>query len=182
MFLNKLKLTIFFLLLCTFYGNSQIFKCKDGITKFTSEAPLEMIKAQNNKTTGAIDFATKNVAFMVTISDFNGFNGGLQKEHFLENYLESEKFPKSTFSGKIIEDIELKNGTYSVRAKGKFNIHGVEKEKIIKVKIIIKDKVIDVESDFDVPLDEYNIKVPKIVNQKIASVIAVQVKATLKTQ
>src|SRR5207253_5763878 len=98
---------------------SQIYICKDGVTKFTSEAPLELIKAQNNKTTGVVDLGTKNVAFSVVIENFNGFNGDLQKEHFLENYMESDKYKTSDFKGKIIEDVDFsKAGTYMVRAKG----------------------------------------------------------------
>lgn len=160
---------------------SQIYTCKDGTTKFTSEAPLELIKAQSGKTTGAVDFSNKNIAFSVGVESFNGFNSDLQKEHFLENYMEADKYPKAVFKGKLIEDVEInKPGTYSVRAKGTFNIHGVEKEKIIKVKLIVKDGQIDAESDFDVPLSDHDIKVPKIVNQKIASVISVQFKGNLK--
>lgn len=162
---------------------AQIFMSKDGITKFTSEAPLEMIKAQSNKTVGAIDLSNKNVAFAVAIASFDGFNSALQKEHFLENYLEADKYPKANFKGKLIEDLDVsKNGTVSLRAKGIFSIHGVEKEKIVKVKITVKDKVLEVESDFEILLSEHDIKIPKIVNQKIASVISVQIKSALKPQ
>ena len=160
---------------------AQIFICKDGETKFTSEAPLELIKAHTNKTTGVVDCATKNVAFSIDIDSFEGFNSGLQKEHYRENYMETEKYPKATFKGKIIEDIDFtKNGIVSVRAKGNFSIHGTEKEKIVKVKITIKDKEILVETSFEVPLEDHNIKIPKVVNQKIASIIVVEVKANLK--
>lgn len=160
---------------------AQIFTCKDGSTKFTSEAPLELIKAQSNKTNGVVDCATKNVAFSIDIDSFEGFNSGLQKEHFRENYMETQKFANATFKGKIIEDIDFKkNGTTLVRAKGIFTIHGVEKEKIVKVKITIKDKEILIETSFEVPLEDHNIKVPKVVNQKIASIIMVEVKGTLK--
>jgi polyisoprenoid-binding protein YceI len=160
---------------------SQVYLCKDGHTKFTSEAPLELIKAQSDKTTGVLDCATKNVAFSIDIDSFDGFNSGLQKEHFRENYMETEKYPKATFKGKIIEDVDFsKNGSTQVRAKGIFNIHGAEKEKIVKVKITIKDKEISVDSNFEVPLEDHNIKIPKVVNQKIASIIMVEVKATLK--
>ena len=159
----------------------QIYFCKDGSTKFTSEAPLELIKAENTKSKGALDASTKNVSFSMQIDNFNGFNGGLQKEHFLENYMESVKYPTGEFKGKIIEDIDLLNdGTYLVRAKGTFKIHGVTKEQIIKVKMTVKDKIIDAESKFEVLLSDYDIKIPKIVNQKIASVITVEVKARLK--
>jgi polyisoprenoid-binding protein YceI len=172
-----------FLFACLFsvLGYSQIYLGKDGTTKFTSEAPLELIKAQSGKTNGVVDFGTKNVAFSVEVKTFNGFNSELQKEHFLENYMESEKYPKATFKGKLIDDVDLsKPGTYSVRSKGTFNIHGVEKEKIIKVKLIVKDGQVEAESEFEVPLGDHDIKVPKIVNQKIASVIMVQYKGVLK--
>lgn len=160
---------------------SQIFICKDGVIKFTSEAPLELIKAQSNKTSGVLDAANKNVAFTVSIETFDGFNSGLQKEHFRENYMETTKYKSATFKGKIIEDIDFsKNGTYTVRAKGTFNIHGAEKEKIVKTKITVKDKEITIETSFEVPLDDHNINIPKVVNQKIASIIMVDVKATLK--
>lgn len=160
---------------------AQIFYCKDGVTNFTSEAPLEMIKAQNNKTTGVLDATNKNVAFSVQIQNFNGFNGDLQKEHFLENYMESSKYPTGEFKGKVIDDFDVhKDGTYLVRAKGTFNIHGTGKEQIVKVKMVVKDQAVNVESKFDIPLSDYNIKIPKIVNQKIAPVINVEVKALLK--
>ncbi len=174
---------VLFLSLC-FTGHvfySQVYLCKDGLTKFTSEAPLELIKAQSNKTNAVVDEATKNVAFSVLIETFEGFNSGLQREHFQENYMETNKYKTAVFKGKIIEDVDFtKNGTYPVRVKGTFNIHGTEKEKIIKGKITVKDKELIIESSFDVPLEDHNITVPKIVNQKIASVIKVEVKTTLK--
>jgi hypothetical protein len=172
---------ILFLFLSPLFFFSQIYTCKDGVTKFISDAPLELIKATSNKTTGVIDAATKNVAFSIVIETFNGFNGDLQKEHFLENYMEAPKYKTADFKGKIIEDIDFsKPGVYTIRAKGNFTIHGVSKEKIVKVKVTVKEKDVDIESKFDVLLDDHNIKIPKIVNQKIASVIAVEVTATLK--
>lgn len=160
---------------------SQIYMCHDGTTKFTSEAPLELIKAKSDKTAGVIDCTTKNVAFSVDIDSFDGFNSALQKEHFRENYMETEKYRSATFKGKIIEDVDFtKNGTVTVRAKGNFNIHGAEKEKLVKVQVTVKNKEILVESKFEVLLEDHNIKIPKVVNQKIASVIMVEMKANLK--
>jgi len=166
------------LLLC---AKAQVFICKDGLIKFTSEAPLELIKAQSSKASGALDFSNKNVLFMINIDSFDGFNSSLQKEHFRENYMETTKFPTATFKGKIIEDLDYgKSGTYNVRAKGTFSIHGVEKEKIVKVKIIVKEKTIEVETNFEVALEDHNINIPKVVNQKIASMITVEMKGTMK--
>lgn len=175
------KTILVFAISFTNFTFGQIFICKDGIIKFTSEAPLELIKAQSNKTSGVLDATTKNIAFSVAIESFDGFNSGLQKEHFRENYMETNKYKTATFKGKIIEDVDFtKNGTYTVRAKGTFSIHGAEKEKIVKTKITIKDNEINVETSFEVPLDDHNINIPKVVNQKIASIIIVDVKAILK--
>jgi polyisoprenoid-binding protein YceI len=177
--MKNFYIVFFILSFKLFYA--QVYICKDGVTKFTSEAPLELIKAQSSKTNGVIDCATKSVAFSVTIDSFDGFNSGLQKEHFKENYMESAKYSTAIFKGKIIEDVDFtKNGSVMVRAKGNFTIHGVEKEKIVKVKLTIKNKEILVETSFEVPLEDHNIKIPKVVNQKIASVILVEVNASLK--
>jgi hypothetical protein len=162
--------------------DAQILICRDGVTSFKSEAPLELIQAKSNKTNGAIDTKAKTVAFTAEINNFEGFNSELQKEHFRENYMESDQFPMATFKGKIIDDIDFsKIGVVMVRAKGIFTVHGTDKEKIIKVKIIVKDNgIVEIETEFEVPLEDHNIKIPKVVNQKIASVITVHVKAVLR--
>ena len=175
------ELGLLTLLLISNLGLSQIFLSKEVHIKFTSEAPLELIKANSEKAGGVVDANNKNVAFSIDIDSFEGFNSSLQKEHFRENYMETDKFPKAFFKGKIIEDVDFtKNGTYNIRAKGIFTIHGVEKEKIVKVKMVLKGSTIDIETSFDVPLEEHNINIPKVVNQKIASIIRVEVKGTLK--
>jgi polyisoprenoid-binding protein YceI len=183
-FLRNMTARLLLILFCIFYNSiaySQIYVCKDGWTKFTSEAPLELIKAENTKSKGVLDASTKNVVFSMQIDNFNGFNGDLQKEHFLENYMESVKYPTVEFKGKIIEDVSLSNdGNYLVRVKGSFKIHGITKEQIIKVNMTVKDAMIDAESKFEILLSDYDIKIPKIVHQKIASVITVEVKARLK--
>jgi hypothetical protein len=164
----------------SFTGEVSVYTSQNGKIKFVSEAPLELIKAESDKLVSVVDIAKRSFAFSILVESFEGFNSPLQKEHFRENYMETTKFKNATFKGKIIEEIDLtKEGTYNVRAKGMFNIHGVEKEKIVKAKMIVKSGGIDIDADFDVPLEEHNIKVPKVVNQKIAQVIRVSVKGTL---
>ena len=88
--------------------------------------------------------------------------------------MEAKSYPVSTFSGKIIEQVDLfKNGSYSVRAKGKLNIHGVEQERIIKVQLRIQDGTIFAETNFTILLQDHNITIPKVVFQKIAEEIRV---------
>jgi polyisoprenoid-binding protein YceI len=97
--------------------------------------------------------------------------------------MEVEKFPKASFTGKIIEQIDFtKNGTYDIRAKGDLDIHGVKQTRIIKGKIIITNGTLNVESKFLVPLSDHNISIPTIVSQKIATEIQVDFIASLVPQ
>lgn len=178
----QLKSGLLFLLFFHGYlvGFAQVLNSSSAKVKFTSEAPLELIKAESGKLACILDVPQRKFAFSVMVESFDGFNSAMQKDHFRENYMETEKYKTATFKGKIIEEIDLTQpGTYNVRAKGMLNIHGVEKEKIIKAKIVVKEKTLEIESDFTVPLDEFNIKVPKVVNQKIAQIIKVEVNASL---
>ena len=157
-----------------------VFRCENGKINFKSEAPLEVISAKSGKLRGVIDTAKQTFAWSVEIKTFEGFNSPLQREHFNENYMESKKYPKASFSGKIIEKIDFqKNGTYSVRAKGQLNIHGVEQERIIKSQLEVSGGKLRVQASFTVPLADHNITIPKVVYQKIAEEIAITVNAEL---
>ncbi|TAH42028.1 MAG: YceI family protein [Bacteroidetes bacterium] len=148
---------------------------------FNSDAPQELIKASSNSLRGLIDVEKKTFVYKVLIRTFTGFNSALQREHFNEKFLESEKYPEALFTGKIIEDINFDTpGTYTIRAKGKLIIHGVEQERIIKTELTIKGGEIVFSSKFTVLLADFNIKVPKVVHEKIASEISVDVEGILK--
>lgn len=161
-------------------GQGKIFSTQTGTISFISHAPLEIITAASKKMEGVVDVSAFSFAFAVSIRTFTGFNNGLQQEHFYENYLETDKYPTATYSGKIIEHVDLtKPGTYHVRAKGQLNIHGRSKERILKVDIISTGSELKVSSTFLVPLVDHQIEIPRIVNQKIAQEINVSVQGTL---
>ena len=150
---------------------------------FTSEAQLELIKAVSNTVRGLIDPTTNQFAFTIDVSSFQGFNSTLQREHFNEKYMESEKYPKATFTGKIIEQVDfLSDGAYDVRAKGDLDIHGVKQTRIIKGKISVKNGTLKLNATFDVPLSDHNISIPTVVSQKIATQIKVQFEASMLLQ
>jgi hypothetical protein len=128
-----------------------------------------------------LDISKNNFSFKVVIRSFEGFNSPLQKEHFNENYLESDKYAEASFKGKIIEDADLTvDGTYEVRAKGNLTIHNVIQERIIKCAVTVKNKIITIHSNFTVLLSDHNIPIPKVVYQKLANEIKVEVTATLE--
>ena len=170
---------IFFLALIKTNAQNSVFRTTKGYISFRSEAPLEIITASSSGLEGIIDHQALTFAFVVPISTFKGFNNGLQQQHFYENYLESTKYPEATFSGKIIEYIDLTQpGTYNVRAKGQLNIHGRTQERIIKTELISDGREVTAKSQFLVPLIDHQIEIPKVVHQKIAQEIKVKVLAT----
>ena len=159
---------------------SQIYKTTSGSAKFISDAPLELIQAQSNKLVGMLKITDRTFAFSIPLTSFEGFNSSLQRTHFNENYVESNKFPDATFEGKIIEEIDFNtSGKYEIRGKGKFTIHGIEQVRIIKCILTIEANKIMVSSKFSVMLADHNIKIPSVVKQKITEEVAVEINTTL---
>ena len=156
------------------------YEVRDGIVTFLSDAPLERITATSKLLKGIIDHNQRTFAFALDIASFQGFNSPLQRVHFNENYMESGDFPVATFAGKFIEDVDLSvDGTYEVRVKGKLTIHGVEKERIIKATVRVENGTIYIDSRFTVLLEDHDIRIPKVVLQKIAKIVNVDVSASL---
>lgn len=181
---GNLKILISMMLLFFTYnlsGQKTKLTCKDGFAEFISEAPLEIIKAHSEKLTGVLDTTNHSFTFAVPSSSFYGFNSPLQRDHFNLNYMESEKYPNTTFTGKIIEPIDYsKKGVYDVRAKGQLTIHGITQDKIVKAKLSISNSTILVESGFSVNLSDFDINIPKVVKEKVALDIVVNIKAEMK--
>lgn len=172
-----LTLIVFLVLATGFnYAQEDMYMSDHGSLDLKSEAPLEIIECESKSLRGIINPSTKSFAFSVNISSFQGFNSDIQRTHFMENYMEQKKYPQATFTGKIIEDIPFDvPGTYTVRAKGELDIHGIKKERIIKGTITIKNNSIHVLTNFSIPVADHGIAIPKIVRQKIADEIAVMV-------
>jgi hypothetical protein len=160
------------------YAQKGLYSASKSKIDFLSDAPLELIKASSENLRGMIDPEKRTFAFSISSESFKGFNSPLQQEHFYENYMETKTFPTSTFEGKIIEQIDFStDGTYTIRAKGKLNIHGVEQERIIKIQLRISKGIVYADAVFTVLLADHNITIPKVVFQKIAEEIKVIVKA-----
>ncbi len=163
-----------------FRDQNLLYGTTDGKVDFKSEAPLELISASSGELSGLLDINKKNFTFRINIRSFQGFNSPLQREHFNENYMESNKFPDASFKGKIIEDVDLsQDGVYQIRTKGIFTIHGVSQERILKNDVTVKNKTISIHSNFSVLLSDHNIPIPKVVYQKLANEIKVEINATL---
>lgn len=181
--MNKLRgfLAITLLMFCHI-GTARagdIYKLKKGSVVFYSRSSQELIHAATDQLRGIMDITKMTYAFKISIITFRGFNSELQREHFNENYLETSLYPDATYTGKIIEDVDLhRDGVYVVRTKGKLKIHGVEQERIIKSQVIRKNGVITIHSNFNILLSDHDIKIPRVVNNKISNTINVTVDGT----
>ncbi len=176
-----LVFSLLILLTTSMAPEKKLYFTNEGKISFRSESKQELIKATSNEMQGIIDIEKKTFVFKVSIRTFKGFNSSLQEEHFNEKFLESEKYPEATFMGKIIENFSFdKDGTFEIRAKGKLWIHGVENERIIRSFVTVKNGEATVQSHFNVALSDHNIKVPKVVHEKVSSEISIEISAQLK--
>lgn len=179
-FKNLLLLLGWLLPLIGYGQNKSFLQIKSGHVEFSSDAPLELIKASSNQLQGILDVSKNIFAFKISIATFAGFNNPLQREHFNENYMETEIFPEATYTGKIIESIDYsKKGIYSIRTKGKLTIHGIAQERIIRATVNITEDKIIVQSNFTVMLADYEIKIPRIVDNNLSKEIKVFVSAII---
>ena len=169
-FLSFIIITLFI----HFQPNAQVYLTYNGQTSFFSETPIENISAENKSTTATLNIATKEVVVKIKNDSFKFLNK-LMEEHFNNSYMESGKYPVSTFTGKIIENINLqKKGSYQVTIKGILEMHGVKQPRIIKALITNTDNFFSVVSNFSLKFEDFKIETPKLVYKKIAESIIVK--------
>lgn len=155
---------------------------RDGKVSFVSDAPLEKIEAINNKASSVFDASTGQLEFAVLIKAFE-FEKDLMQQHFNENYMESDKYPKAVFKGTIsnVSTIDFsKPGNIPVTVAGQLTMHGVTKELTATGTFEISESGLAANSSFKINLDDYNISVPKLVRDKIAREVAIEITAHYK--
>lgn len=161
---------------------AQKYFTRTGKVTFFSDTKMEDIKADNNKTNVVLDAATGAVEISLLIKSFE-FEKALMQEHFNENYMESDTYPKASFKGKVdnMSAVNLKkDGTYNTTATGDMTMHGVTKKITINVTFKVVGGKITGESKFYIVPEDYNIKIPNTVRDNIASKIEVTATATLE--
>ena len=158
-------------------ANAQKYMTKNGYIGFYSHTALEDIKGDNNQVASILDISTGDIVFQLLVKSFH-FEKALLEEHFNENYMESEKFPKSSFKGKIANLSEVdfsKSGKYDVTVEGDLNIHDVTNKVSVKGIIEVVPGSINAASKFNIVPEDYKISIPGIVRDKIASNLEVTV-------
>ena len=155
-----------------------LYICKNAYLSIYSSAPLEDIFAETSTGQSVYNAATGDLAFSLNIRSLT-FKKSLMQEHFNTDYMESDKYPKATFKGKIQEHIDVtKDGAYSVTAVGELSVHGVSQQRTIPGKIIVSGGTVKMTSEFMVKCADHHIDIPQLVFHNIAESIKVTVNAT----
>ncbi|WP_299607540.1 YceI family protein [uncultured Aquimarina sp.] len=148
------------------------FITKKGVISFEASVPsFEEVKAKNTTVTAILNTDNGEIAALALVKGFR-FKNALMEEHFNENYIESDDFPKATFKG-VLVDFDVENLQKEYIIKGKLSLHGKSKE--IQTKgILTKDgNTISISSTFIAKPEDFDIKIPGIVSKKIADDISV---------
>lgn len=156
---------------------AQKYITRTGKASFFSTTPIENIEAFNNEGSCVLDPSTNAVLFVIPIKSFK-FEKALMQEHFNEQYMESNKFPKADFKGKLdsAKPIDYsKDGKYETIAKGVLTIHGHSRNVSVPGTVTIKGGKAHLNAVFNVKPSDYKISIPKLMAGKIAEKIEVTV-------
>lgn len=178
---NLILLMILMMSVSVSFAQSMFFT-KTGKITFYSKAPLEEIDGKNKTVTAVLDLKSGALQFAAQMKSFE-FEKQLMEQHFNENYVESDKFPKSEFKGTIINNSEInysKDGTYTAKVKGKLTIHGITRDVETTGTLKINGGKIDANSTFNVLLSDYKISIPSLVKDKVSNSIRIVVDCDLE--
>lgn len=154
----------------SFASQAQKYFTKTANVSFNASSSVEAIEGTTRSASSVIDATTGNMEFAVLVKSFI-FAQALMQEHFNENYMESSKFPKATFKGKIdnIKEINFaKDGTYKAKISGNLEMHGVSKPITTIADIKVSGGKIKAGATFTITVADYNIAIPAAVKDKIA--------------
>jgi len=155
------------------------FISKNAYISFYSSTPLEDILGESNEAVSVLNGETGDVQFQALMTTFH-FKRALMEEHFNENYIESEKFPKAKFTGKIenYNKDMLKNPAAAITVKGQLTVHGVEKTITVPGTLGMENGKLVGTAKFNVKPEDYGITIPSVVRDKIGKEMEVTVKST----
>jgi polyisoprenoid-binding protein YceI len=156
---------------------------KTGQVSFFSASPIEDIEARTQQVAAVLDFDAKQLAFTMPIKSFV-FKRTLMQEHFNENYLESDKFPKATFTGRFtdFDPAALATaGPHPVQVTGDLTLHGVTHRIQVPATVELKGGQLLAAATFPVAPADYNIEIPLLVRDRIAKVVSVRVALTCQS-
>ncbi len=180
----KKNILIAMLYVCAIGLSQEKMISKSGKITFEASVPsFEEVKATNTNVTFVLNPATGEIASLALIKEFR-FKVALMEEHFNENYIESDRFPKAIFKGKIEGfDLQSLNGNPTdLIIKGKLELHGKSKDINTTARISKSISGITIASEFSVNASDFNIEIPSLVKSKVSNKINIQITAVLRSK
>lgn len=178
--MKRLPVFLIVFLSCCALSGQQRYVTSAGEVHFNASTPLEDIDAVNNKVHAIIKEDSGEFAVALLIKDFN-FRRKLMQEHFNENYMESETYPRASFSGKILgiggAPLDAAAGSHVI--EGKLTIHGVSHAIETTATVAKNNDNLILDSQILIAPEDYGIEVPRILFQKIAQEVLVEIKLEL---
>jgi len=161
---------------------SQKMITRSGEIKFEASMPaFEEVAAKNNTVSCVFDTSTGDIAVLALVKAFR-FKVPLMEEHFNENYIESDQFPKSTFKGKVanFDASKMTSGRATFDVEGDLTLHGVSKKVKAKITFLPSGEKLISTCTFKVKPIDFNIKIPSVVKSKIAETVEIKLKFELE--
>ncbi|PQJ21544.1 YceI family protein [Tenacibaculum sp. SG-28] len=154
---------------------SQKFYTRTGVTEFKASLDaIEPIEATTNSTT-VILTNTGEIAAQLFVGSF-AFRVALMQEHFNENYMESNEYPKAIFRGKLSNFNSENSATENSQTlDGVLTIKNIEKKVSFPVAVSRKKNTISIEGTFTVKTSDFSIKIPKIVRKKVSEEVTITI-------
>lgn len=147
------------------------FFTNTGTINFEASVPMfEEVRAVNRQVTILLEPKTSTFICTVIVKNFR-FKLDLMQEHFNQNYMQSNRYPKAIFKGKIqkfdLKDITEVEKQYEI--KGKLNLRGKSKDIVVNALIKRVPEGIQVISDFPILVSDFNIHIPSSIASKVAT-------------
>lgn len=172
--MKKISALIFlFLGFVSFKTDSKQVIARQGQVSFFSYTTVENIEAKNNQVLSIVDLNNNEIAISMLMNAFV-FKKSLMHEHFNESYIESDLYPKATFQGKILNFNPEEKGSQTKIVKGDLTIRNITKPVEIKSKVENFKGTYTISGEFQVAIQDFDIKIPPIVEPNIAKIITVK--------
>jgi len=175
----KIRILLLAMLIISQAATAQKLVSKNSHIWFFSHTPMEDIEGHNRQAVSILDPTTGDLIFNLLVKSFE-FKVALMQEHFNENYMESDKYPKSAFKGKItnLDKINFtKDGIYQAEVSGDLTIHNTTKPVTTMGTIEVKGTSIVAKAKFTITPHDYDIDIPSVVENKIAKDVEINIDA-----
>lgn len=173
---------VIFILIASFVNGQDKYFTKSGKVNFYSVTPLEDIAAGNTSAVAVLDTKAGTLQFSILVKGFEFENEEMQ-EHFNNDYMESDKYPKAEFKGQLVNPTSVnfkKTGNYPVQVKGLLTLHGVTKDIQSSGTIKVDGNALKANSTFNIQVADFNIIIPKLVRDKVAKTVKITVDTSLE--